>query len=150
MPTEVIREHKVDRSGWPRGEWDAEPDRIEWRHHGVPCLMVRARLGMWCGYAAVEPGHRWYQLDYDSVGADVHGGLTYADFCQADGGPICHVAQPGEPERVWWLGFDCAHVGDVVPSMLRHGRDWADSYRDEAYVRLEVEKLADQIIAARS
>lgn len=33
----------------------------------------------------------------------VHGGLTYSDRCHDD---ICHVPAPGEPDDVWWFGFD--------------------------------------------
>ncbi len=108
------------RENWPAGPWDAEgpEDRIEWRHKGVPCLMVRNLMGAWCGYAAVGPDHPWHGKDYshEDVNVDVHGGLTFADKCQ-EGGKICHVAQPGEPDPVWWFGFDTAHSGDRVPGM---------------------------------
>lgn len=78
---------------------------------------------------------------------DVHGGVTYTDRCQA-GGKICHVAQPGEPEDVWWIGFDCAHAGDVTPSHRSRGYprfDSYESYRTVDYVRAEVTSLASQL-----
>jgi hypothetical protein len=66
---------------------------------------------------------------------------------------ICHVASPGEPDPVWWLGFDCAHAGDYTPS---YGRDlgmptgWGGvvEYRNIAYVEQECRSLAKQIRGA--
>lgn len=59
---------------------------------------------------------------------------------------ICHVAEPGKPERVWWLGFDCAHVGDFSPAYTRYGIT-GDTYRDLAYVREQCTDLARQLAA---
>lgn len=88
----------------------------------------------------------------------VHGGLTYADFCD-DGGKICHVPLEGEPEKVWWFGFDCAHAWDLSPRMeafqktvvpelgvLLSRAHRSDVYRDVDYVTKEVQQLADQLI----
>lgn len=78
----------IDRAalGWPSGEWDSEPDKLQWPDEatGLPCLAVRhASLGHWCGYVGVPPEHPWAGHTYDSdVEVDVHGGLTFADACQ--------------------------------------------------------------------
>ncbi len=150
--TEKI-EHRVDRAGWPAGPWDSEPeDRVEWRSQGMPCLTVRNRHGAWCGYVGLTPGHPWYGKDYDSIDAEVHGGLTYGGKC---GGPICHVPQPGEPDDVWWLGFDCSHYLDISPRMLAYDlrmgwpREPLAEYRNASWVHDEVERLADQARAAK-
>ena len=141
----MIGSYKVDRSRFGRGPWDHEPeDRIEWRgEHGRPCLMVRSPMGAWCGYVAVEPGHPWHGKAHTELPeVEAHGGLSYHGPC-VEGGAICHVPADGEPDDVWWLGFDCAHSWDVVPSMA--GFASADSsYRDITEVRYEVERLADQ------
>lgn len=153
------------RAKWGAGPWCDEPDHVEFRHNGVPCILHRNDMGAWCGYAAVEPRHPWHGQDYTghyddetdeyvespASSANVHGGLTYADKCQ---GNICHVAQPGEPDDVWWFGFDCAHSGDLVLGMDQAYRatglgERGGSYRSLAYVRAETIRLADQIIAAR-
>lgn len=143
MTTEA--EHKVDRSGWPPGPWDSEPDREEWRSHGMPCLVVRNDLGGLCGYVGVPPGHPHHGKGYDDVPADVHGGLTYSEKCA---GHICHVAQPGEPDDVWWLGFDCVHLGDARPSghSVRLGNE---TYKTMAYVRAQTERLAEQMATVK-
>jgi hypothetical protein len=97
-------------------------------------------------------------MGYDEIDGDisVHGGLTYADRCQGD---ICHVPAPGEPDDVWWFGFDCAHCWDVSPGtdalMKKLGSeepnvrrlDDRTMYRDLAYVRAECESLAAQLAA---
>jgi len=143
----------VDKTGWPAGPWLDEPDRLQWRTAaGLPGLIVRhRRLGHLCGYAAVAPGHPAYGSSYNDVEVLVHGGLTYADRCEADG-PICHVPEPGEPDDVWWLGFDCAHAGDCSPVSLAIELPqlptwYQEAYRDIAYVRREVEQLAEQLVA---
>lgn len=144
-------EHQVDRTGWSSGPWDAESDREEWKTAaGLPGLMARNRMGAWCGYVAVPPGHPYHGKGYDDVPVDAHGELTYSDSCF---GHICHVPEPGEPDDVWWLGFDCAHAFDLVPGMVRPGiplRSYMnnDVYRDVAYVRAEVEQLAAQLVEA--
>lgn len=141
----------------PDGPWHAEPDRVEFESDGFTCLLLRN--SSWCGYVAVPPGHPWHGKGYDDVrgvddnGAatwpDVHGGLTYAEKCS---GHICHVAKPGEPDDVWWVGFDCNHSGDLsIYDLAKHPsgvRQWPgqhfDRYRDVDYVQRETAKLAQQ------
>ncbi len=146
----------------PRGEWDNEPDKIQWldEETGLDCLMHRNHSGTWCGYVGIAESHPLFGKDYDSVDVEVHGGLTYADVCQQTGDEahgICHVPIEGRPEKMWWFGFDCAHGGDLMPVSLairaKYGEDahtWMgrpDVYRDRAYVENEVTKLARQLKA---
>lgn len=63
---------------------------------------------------------------------------------------ICHKPLDGRPDHVWWLGFDCAHSGDLCPSYdndLRfRGESRYDSiYRDRAYVEDQCRSLAQQL-----
>jgi hypothetical protein len=123
------------------GPWHAEPDRVEFRHAGLPCLLVRGPVGAWCGYVGTPPGHPWRERDLEGVGApEVHGGVTYQKPCHGD---ICHVPAPGEPDGVVWVGFDCAHAGDLIFSFVREVR-MSGVYRDVAYARRETEQLAEQ------
>jgi hypothetical protein len=153
MKPEQIAAFRVDKTGWADGPWMTEPDRVDFRHAGFACLMLRnARSGNWCGYAGVPPTHPDHGHDYDSVDVKCHGGLTYADKC--DGSHICHVAELGEPDDLWWFGFDCHHYRDIAPGLESTIRqldlDYLDpmaSYRDVAYVRREVEALAEQLAA---
>lgn len=143
----------------PEGPWHTEPDRVEWKHAGVQCLMVRGPMAQWCGYVGVPPGHPWHGRGYsgaNSISADVHGGITYARECQ---GEVCHVPEPGEPEDLWWVGFDCCHYMDLAPVMVQLDSlipelaaiktrypafDSGLVYREVAYVKREVESLAEQ------
>lgn len=152
------------------GPWDDEPDKAQWVDEatGLDCLIVRNRLGALCGYVGLPPGHRLHGVDYydaeDAADLHVHGGLTFADRCQegAEDGPgVCHVPEPGRPAEVWWLGFDCAHAGDLSPGLqedlAKAGVDtswrsgmFADVYRDFGYVQGQVTDLARQLAVVTS
>lgn len=120
-------------------EWEYEPNRLEFSHLNYPCLIVRNPGGALCGYVGVPPGHPWHKKHYDEVAANVHGGLTYSDSCSDH---VCHVPKPGETDDVWWVGFDCSHVGDYSP---KYGAfDNAGQYRNVSYVTAECIKLAFQ------
>lgn len=137
--------HDYDKSAWSPGPWQVEPDRVEWRYLGLPCLIVRTEhTGGLCGYVGVPPGHPAREAGDEAF--DVHGGLTYGAPCD-ENGKICHVPLPGEPADVHWLGFDCAHAGDLIPNLgLGMGISFnGDVYRDVAFVRAQVERLADQV-----
>lgn len=166
MNLEPLREWTwIDRKalGWPSGEWDDEPDKVHWKDAatGLDCLAVRnPRRGNWCGYVAVTEGHPAFGNGYSDVDADVHGGLTFADFCQETEGPhrgICHVPFPGEPDRVWWLGFDCAHAWDYCPEDKRLADEkggcftigYDETYRTLGYVRMHCRNLAHQLAAMK-
>ncbi len=71
----------------------------------------------------------------------MHGGLTYAAEC--DGDDICHTPEPGEPEHMWWVGFDCAHGFDCVPVLhkLSDSVGPTDHYRTVDYVTKELEEM---------
>lgn len=137
----------LDKSEWSRGQWQAEPDKMQFTDEttGLPCLIVRNTTGALCGYVGVSEGHPLYAKHYDEAGVRVHGGLTFADFCS--GNPeehsICHVPGDGEPDKVWWLGFDCAHLGDFIPR-LDHRGDHGE-YRNIEYVKSECRFLAGQL-----
>lgn len=148
------RNNHLPKSQWGDGPWQQEPDRVEFEHAGMPCVLHRGpTAGAWCGYVAVPPGHPAHGKEYDNVPSEVHGGLTYAAKCF---GCICHTPKPGEPEDIWWFGFDCAHAGDACPAMnarlashrIDAIREW-ETYRDIAYVRAETEALAEQLASMK-
>lgn len=135
--------------------WKNEPDHLVWTDQttSLTCMIHRNPVGALCGYVAVPPGHPLHGLAYNSDAADhilVHGGLTYSNPCVD---PLCHVPAPGEPDDVWWFGFDCAHSGDYIPGYERHFdalpflRD--GTYRDVAYVQEECRLLALQLKGVR-
>jgi len=149
--TQTKEERVIDKSTWPAGPWKDEPDRVEFEAYGFPCLITRQVTGHLCGYVGMPPGHPWHGQGYSADaldGVEVHGGLTYASACKGD---VCHVPKPGEPDNVFWLGFDMAHYGDFrpadsgrfLPEVLLGPRE-GGVYRDIPYVRAQCERLALQ------
>ena len=145
----------VDKSKWAEGEWMDEPDKAQWIDDktGLDCLIVRGPAGALCGYVGVPESNKFFDKDYDSVviGADedypdVHGGLTFANRCRPsedESHGICHAGDIAN-KTVWWLGFDCAHSGDLCPTY--DSNEYVDSsYRDFNYVKRQVEGLAAQV-----
>jgi len=120
-------------------EWLDEPDRDEFEHAGLKCLILRhSELRHLSGYVAVPKGHLCYGKDYDHMPYDdlfpveVHGGLTFSREGDGD------AWQKG----YWWLGFDCAHAGDIVPDMPI---ELGGTYKNFQYVRRAIEDLANQV-----
>lgn len=129
----------IDKTKWPRGPWDDEPDHLEFEHCGLPCVVNRVTGPRHlCGYVGVPNSHRDYGADYDNApNYECHGGLTYS----AKNAPGC------DKTGYWWFGFDCAHCDDVRPKESDdHGRyRHVASYRDVDYVRAEIMHLASQL-----
>jgi hypothetical protein len=150
----------IDKSAWGDGPWQAEPDKVQWRDEatGLPCLAKRGNphFGNWCGYVGVPEAHPLFKTDGE--GLVVHGGITFTGTC--DDGPeaetICHIPEPGEPDHVWWFGFDCGHFRDFMPGLraIEIGRGYEPLpepdviYKDLGYVVRECEDLARQLIEA--
>jgi hypothetical protein len=115
----------IDKSEWGPGPWQDEPDKAVWVDVAtdLDCMAVRHdQLGYWCGYVGVPFGHPAYGRDPFAGDDDDVAGLTYGNLCQPhEDGPangICHLAQPGRPEHVYWLGFDCGHFDELAPALV--------------------------------
>lgn len=122
--------------------WEGEPDYEEWvdEETGYTCEVKRtAMTRSLCGYVTVPEGHPCFDMDYNEVDVNVHGGLTYSD----DYGKF---------------GFDCAHAGDLSPgllrSLLRVSKNPAEfiemstrheTYRTFEWVKEETSRLAWQL-----
>lgn len=139
----------LNKESWGRGQWQNEPDKMQWTDEatGLPCLIVRTpHTGALCGYVGVDESHPLFGEPHGKVNLDAHGGLTLTTFCQeGNEHGICHIPAEGEPDRVWWFGFDCAHAWDLCPAYRAHGFSDYGVYRDWAYVEHECRQLAAQI-----
>lgn len=178
---ETLEYRFVDKTGWGEGPWNDEPDKLQWPDKAteLPCLIVRNHGGALCGYVGIDKDHPLSGAEYEEPDVEVHGGLTYADYCVEDNKEhgICHVAAPGEPEPLYWLGFDCGHAFDLHPVMeMRHrdlaaeaqkriddgtsedvsgdrelvrifSKDYGETYKDIDYVKEECANLARQLAA---
>lgn len=161
--SETAAPYAIDKTGWPRGPWDNEPDRVEFEHAGLPCLLLRhPDHGNWCAYAAVPPGHPLHGVEWQDDGRvgdiEAHMGINYSDKCD---GAICHVPKPGEPDNVWWFGCNFGHFRDYAPgrdALLRTAglpegllrREPMEVYRELPYVRRVAERMAKQLAAIAS
>lgn len=121
---------------WGKGEWVDENDQSIFYYDSYKCRISRAFSydkpipsssfgGYLCGYVEIP-------IDavvdfYDTL--NVHGGITYDRI-------------EGE-ER--WIGFDCAHCGDVLPYRSIQDRYDGDSYRNWDYVLMQVKFMVLQI-----
>ncbi len=103
------------------GEWVEEPDEVEIEYLGYKARILRTLArepfpslarepftaqdayfgGHFCGYVRIPKDHPCCGKDYADIDIDSHYGLTFGD--QLDDG--------------YWIGYDCAHSGDYVPTM---------------------------------
>jgi hypothetical protein len=112
-----------EKQAWADGEWMNEPDKIQWsdRMTGMPCLIVRNIIsGGLCGYVGVNETHPLFGVHHERVGrlVSTRWAITYSSLCQEGNPPgkgICHIPQPGEPDRVWWFGFAPDTWTDISP-----------------------------------
>lgn len=117
-----------------------EGNRKGFIYKGCFGLILRVRpeySGHLCGYVRVNKG--WGALDFDEynkLDVKVHGGITYS-------GKI-------EGEEGYWLGFDCAHSGDIAPAYdddyIETFESYGYTYKDMKYVEDEVKSMIDQLI----
>jgi hypothetical protein len=152
----------TDKRTWGKGLWCTEPDKVQWQDEatGLPGLARRnLESGSWCAYVGVTDGHPLFNTAYEDLDLEVHGGITFADFCHEEDKEkgICHIPDPGEPDTVYWFGFDCNHHGDIAPGYDARYRDLFRNspdleqfmsrgvYRTLEYVKEECKNLAAQL-----
>ena len=101
---------------WGYGEWIEEPDQVNFEYEEIKCKIKRIFFpdgrkqedgtyhifgGHLCGYISIPKNHKFFGKNFYDIEIEVHGGLTYANI----------------EEDEFWIGFDCAHSMDYVPSM---------------------------------
>jgi len=127
---------------WPSGEWDEEPDAVEWIENGWRCLIVRHGVnGHLNGYVGVPIGHAAHGLADNELNLQVHGGVTYA----SPNAPaswldeLTVVTTPG----LWWVGFDTGHLTDKSPGLERFigGVGSGGTYKTVDYCRAEIVRM---------
>lgn len=101
-------------SWWGKGEWCDESDLVEFEHFGLKCKVIRQATpepdtkelhmfgGHLCGYVSIDKDHAYYEKNYSDLDLEAHGGITFGDF---------------HDDGLYWIGFDCGHCMDVIPSM---------------------------------
>lgn len=80
--------------GFYKGYWYAV---VSYGHH--PCC-----------YVALENNHPYYEVEYEDISIDCHGGCTYSNY--GFGG---HRSVPKVFDKSYWvIGWDYSHFGDYV------------------------------------
>lgn len=145
----------LKKENWGDGPWQSEPDRFEWvdKSTGYNCLVRRAmHTGAWCGYVFIPKGHPYYGKDGDNV--SVHGGVTFSGALELRSVKIPFTKWVLFIERVWAIGFDCAHAGDFMPAIAAITNRppykcpmglMDETYKTLDYVKAECENLAGQL-----
>ncbi|MFH1031677.1 MAG: hypothetical protein V1767_03830 [Chloroflexota bacterium] len=117
-------------------KWLTEPNKVEFEHAELKCLILRDKFLFLGGYVGLPPGHQHFEKHFKDIGVEAHKGLTFSG--RGDG--------ERREKGYWWVGFYCDRPGDRVPA-----RDYPDRggevYRDIEYVRGEVKKLAEKLQA---
>ena len=155
-----------------------EADKVAWLdpQTGYECIVMRdGKNGYLRGFVGLPRSHPLYGFDHDAIpsdlGIEIHGGLSYSKPCdvpatrivwvKGEAVRVCHqtfrpMTVPGinatdhKPhDDAWWLGFDCNHPGDLIPT--KDHNPTVDGvrpvYRDDDYVVNEVLNLASQLSA---
>jgi hypothetical protein len=79
-------------------KWYLNENR-QWQYgNGFPVI----QRGWGNGYVAIPPTHPLYEIHYDNVDIDIHGGLTYSQ----------HGSGIYVPKDWWVFGFDTSHYND--------------------------------------
>ncbi len=149
------------------GEWVNEADRCQFEYKGYECEVCRNFIkepyakeehysgGNLCGYVKIPLELKLYEKKSD-LDLNCHGGITFNELFEF-----------GE-EKQNWIGFDCAHSCDYIPSielfkktdpemikfkeMFPYPKEFADitlfnpEYRDMDYCIEECKKIVDQLI----
>jgi hypothetical protein len=119
-------------------------DPIAWRDNATQyrCLVAQVPLlGHLCGYVRIPRTHALYGK-HDSAKLQkifVHGGVTFSK-----------TKKSGRwLTRGHWIGFDCAHYGDLVPGVTPEAYAKQFALRDVEYVKYEIDKLVRQLYRLR-
>lgn len=111
----------------------------EWidKETGYRCRIIRPYdRSHLCGYVKLPDNYSRDWVGYDEIPVEIHGGVTF-------------FGELSDVKDEIWIGFDCAHLGDLSPQDLLTYKDgplWKDDvYRDLEYVKKECISLAKQL-----
>ena len=90
-------------------------------YRGFQCCVIFQDLGHRCGYVKIPYWHPAYEKSWDELDIKCHGGITYAS----------HSLLGKTHASGWWIGFDCAHFGDIpdVQSAIKYFNEGDEEQR---------------------
>lgn len=142
---------------WGYGEWVEEPDLVSFEYKGIQCKVVRIFShssykdnrekhiygGHLCGYIRVPESHCFYGKNYNEIEIDVHGALTYSEIDNDNHHYL--------PKQGHWIGFDCAHSMDIIPSSkslnLHYCPIFKRTYKNIIFCIEECKSMVDKLCA---
>lgn len=139
LPNDYYKEPDIGE-----GPWTHEPDEVFYLYNGFPCVIRRNALGVLCGYIGLCLGHSQFAQHYDDVeGCDPHGGFTFSELRIAFNPVIPQLKEFDRQNVLWWLGFDCSHYMDVVPTFasIQGLHSFDRTYKDINYVNNELHRM---------
>lgn len=120
---------------------EIEGDEKDFQYKGYQCRIRRVGKeysGHLCGYIVIPQEHQLYKKEYDEIEEmynyelPSHRGLTFSDFMNNE----------------YWIGFDCAHAGDLSPFSKYHIENpFGNTYRTIEYVQNRLTEMVDFIIS---
>ena len=131
-------------------QWMMEPNEKIFYFRKYKCAILRnPEWGFLCGYVGIPKGHLFYKKFYEKIDVECHGGLTFSDFF---GGGFYRNYGKGLDDGLWYIGFDCCHLGDFSPfrKTFQSLNLIADAYRDMDYVTNQCKNIVRQVIARES
>lgn len=147
---EILKEwyNLIDKSTWPKGPWNEEPDLVNLRIREYYCQIIRTDFGVLNGYVALWKGHKEYGKGYNSIDIDVHGGLSFSEQANSPelGDIYCDPLDEFHEGPHWYIGFDCIHWMDDAPGMISSTKLTPNStYKNITFVKSELESLVQQL-----
>lgn len=120
---------------------EQEGNEKDFNYKGYGCHIRRVGIpymGHLCGYIEIPRTHNLYEKDYDTIEKiydyelPAHGSLTFSGYVNNE----------------YWIGFDCAHVGDLLPMFV--GEDIytpvkTDTYKTMEFVENNIKEIIDFI-----
>lgn len=141
-----------DSKIWPYGEWMEEPDFVAFVYKGIRGLIIRDMdaTGSFFGCVYVPRDCAWSGRKLSEIDCDCHGGLSYSEV----------VKGSTSKEISLVIGFDCAHLNDICPLLIkqlqmseRTRQLWGSAFlTDPTYKNMnfcvkECKKIIDQMLA---
>jgi hypothetical protein len=129
--------------------WEGESDFVDNFRENYHIVVSRhPEMGNLNGYVGVRRNHPLYGRGMDDKKISrfwVHGGVTFA------GKVTC---LKGFKKNYWYIGFDTAHYGDLIPSLdditakagIPSQSTIGKRYKDIRFVSTETNKLLEQIM----
>ena len=110
LNSSTIDYYVAPKEAWGPGEWDNEPDRIEFETGYYPSIILRNTYGSLNGYIAVKEGHPWFLQNYDQIRSSSLE-LSWASHEDA------LLPLPSGWTMAWWVGFTRSSYFDLMPAL---------------------------------